>query len=95
MKTLSKFSSICNFENGNDVNPSDNEGNTVLHEIAREWSKYELLKTEYGFFGFQEKAIEIVRFIKENIGDKYPKNNVGMTPSDLVPYPEIAIAFTE
>ena len=88
-----------NFENGNDVNPSDNEGNTVLHGIAREWSKYELLKIDNGFsgygFGFEEKAIEIVRFIKENIGDKYPKNNGGMTPSDLVPYPEIAIAFTE
>ena len=86
-------------ESGNDVNPSDNEGNTVLHEIAREWSKYELLKIDNGFsgygFGFEEKAIEIVRFIKENIGDKYPKNHRGMTPSDLVPYPEIAIAFTE
>ena len=88
-----------NFENGNDVNPSDNEGNTVLHEIAKQWSKYEQLKVDNGFsgygFGFEEKAIEIVRFIKENIGDKYPKNNAGMTPSNLVSYPEIAIAFTE
>ena len=86
-----------NFENGNDVNPSDYEGNTVLHEIAKELSKTKL-KVQNGlsildYTKFEKNAKEIVKFIKESIQDKYPKNNNSMSPSDLASDPVIFSIF--
>ena len=86
-----------NFENGNDVNPSDYEGNTVLHEIAKELSETKL-KVQTGlsildYTKFEKNAKEIVKFIKESIQDKYPKNNNSMSPSDLASDPVIFSIF--
>ena len=83
-----------NFENGIDVNPPDDEGNTVLHYIAKGWSKSRLKELLYDT-EFEEKAKEIVKFIRNSIGDKCPENNSGMTPSDYVSDPEISKVFTE
>ena len=83
-----------NFENGNDVNPADDEGNTVLHYIAKDWSEFRLKELDY-YTEFEEKAKEIVKFIRNSIGDKCPENNGGMTPSDYVSDPEISKVFTE
>ena len=86
-----------NFENGNDVNPSDYEGSTVLHEIAKELSETKLKVqtglTNLDYTKFEKNAKEIVKFIKGSIQDKYPKNNSGMTPSDLVSDPVIFSIF--
>ena len=83
-----------NFENGNDVNPADDEGNTVLHYIAKDWSEFRLKELVY-YTEFEEKAKEIVKFIRNSIGDKCPENNSGMTPSYYVSDPEISKVFTE
>ena len=41
------------------------------------------------------KKIRRSVYVEYESPPKYPKNNGGMTPSDLVSDPEVAIAFTE